>query len=577
MLSAGSSTEKLNATAASSELPPPQKKNRKLLWIILGIIALVLASVGIIIGALVAKDVIHVNRKSTTQSAAAAQSETTSSSSGSPTISTASNTTSSVKPTETSKCTTEKNIPSKAKGTWMDPTSWLDMKDFNCTFTDATVGGLPMVGLNSTWDDSKQANSQVPALDKSWGSYASKPMRGVNIGGWLSLEPFITPSLFDGDSTLVDEYTLCSKLGPEKAAETLEKHYSTFITEDDFKAIAAAGLDHVRIPFSYWAIKTYDNDPYVLGVSWRYLLRGIEWARKYGIRVKLDLHAAPGSQNGWNHSGRSGKVNWISGPDGAKNAKRTLDDIHAALSKFFAQERYKNVIAIYGLVNEPAPTIPIDALTEWTEQAYDLVSKNGIKAIQAFSESMRGLPIWAGKLQGHGTSLAIDVHEYTLFDPNTISLNHAKRIEFACSTWTNQITGTGFGNTMVGEWSQADTDCTKYLNGVNTGARWIGTFNGGSTPMCPTQDNQCSCDQANADPSTFSSEYKLFLKTWAEAQMFAFEKSWGWFYWTWKTESAPLWSYQAALAGGFMPKLAYQKDWDCSKPIPSLGGLPEFY
>jgi len=32
----------------------------------------------------------------------------------------------------------------------------------------------------------------------------------------------------------------------------------------------------------------------------------ISWARKYGIRINLDLHALPGSQNGWNHSGRVG-------------------------------------------------------------------------------------------------------------------------------------------------------------------------------------------------------------------------------------------------------------------------------
>lgn len=25
----------------------------------------------------------------------------------------------------------------------------------------------------------------------------------------------------------------------------------------------------------------------------------IQWGRKYGIRIYLDLHALPGSQNGW--------------------------------------------------------------------------------------------------------------------------------------------------------------------------------------------------------------------------------------------------------------------------------------
>ena len=30
----------------------------------------------------------------------------------------------------------------------------------------------------------------------------------------------------------------------------------------------------------------------------RYVLRLLGWARKYGLRVELDLHTIPGSQNG---------------------------------------------------------------------------------------------------------------------------------------------------------------------------------------------------------------------------------------------------------------------------------------
>ncbi|KAH8657940.1 glycoside hydrolase superfamily [Xylariales sp. PMI_506] len=482
-------------------------------------------------------------------------------------------------------CSTSDDIPTSLKGTWVDPTSWSDLTDFNCTFTNVTVGGLPIVGLNSTWDDSAKANPTVPALSDSWGTYgSSNPIRGVNIGGWLSLEPFITPSLFaySSDLGIVDEYTLCTHLGPDEAIATLDKHYSTFITEADFQSIAAAGLDHVRIPFSYWAVRTYEGDSYVEGVSWRYLLRGIEWARKYGLRVNLDLHALPGSQNGWNHSGRQGKVDWLVGADGALNAQRSLD-IHNQLSTFFGQDRYKNVVAFYGLANEPGQSIPVDALANWTATAYEIVRGNGVEAPQIFSESMKGLSAWAGELTGYGDSLVIDVHEYTVFDPYLIGLKHGAKMSFACDTYGTTLTASmaggskGFGPTMVGEWSQADTDCERYLNGVGNGARWNGTFSGVTSPSCPTKDSQCSCDLANADPSTFSDAYIAFLQDWAAAQMSVFEESWGWFYWTWKTESAPLWSYQAGLEGKFMPPLAYQRSWDCSKTVPDFGSLPEYF
>jgi len=31
---------------------------------------------------------------------------------------------------------------------------------------------------------------------------------------------------------------------------------------------------------------------------WQYILKALQWARKYGLRVKIDLHTIPGSQNG---------------------------------------------------------------------------------------------------------------------------------------------------------------------------------------------------------------------------------------------------------------------------------------
>jgi glucan 1,3-beta-glucosidase len=456
------------------------------------------------------------------------------------------------------------------------------MTDFNCTFTDETIGDLPVVGLFSEWDDSTRANPNVPALDETW-DYSKLPARGVNLGGWFSLEPFITPSLFDfpASAGIIDEATLCEHLGPEEAAKTLENHYATFMTEQDFKDIVDAGLDHLRIPFSYWAVEMYDRDPYVLRTSWRYLLRALEWARKYGLRVKLDLHAVPGSQNGWNHSGRQGAIAWLNGTNGDTNAKRSLD-VHDKLSKFFAQPRYKNVLAFYGLVNEPAKVLDQARVISWTEDAFDVVKANGLVTPQVFSEGIQGLPSWKGKLQGHGNSLVLDAHQYMIFG-GVLKSGHTDKIKFACDSFTKASrdsvnTATGFGPTMIGEWSQADTDCVQHLNGVNAGSRWEGTFGEATgTPWCPTQDEQCSCELANADPSEYTDEYKLFLKTFAIAQMDAFEASWGWFYWTWKTESAAQWSYKHGLDHGYMPAKANERDWSCKNPIPSFGDLPEWF
>ncbi|ORY62557.1 glycoside hydrolase superfamily [Pseudomassariella vexata] len=486
---------------------------------------------------------------------------------------------------------TESDIPTAARGSYLDPFTWYTTDDFNVTYTNQTVGDLPIMGLYTDWDDSTQANDKVAALNDDWGDYSSTPARGVNLGGWLSLEPFITPSLFNYDSKLgiIDEYTLCTFLGAKKAAATLEKHYATFVTESTFSDIAAAGLDHVRIPYSYWAVQTYDNDPYVFRTSWRYLLRGIEWARKYGLRVNLDLHALPGSQNGWNHSGRQGEVRWLNGTDGDTNAQRSLD-VHDRLSKFFAQDRYRNIITFYGLANEPKMTsIDVSAVLDWTTKSFELVRANGMNANIVFGDGFMGLANWQGKLTGMD-GLVLDVHQYVIFNNDQIIYTHQKKVEYACDGWTQQTdqsmdTSTGFGPTMFAEWSQADSDCAKHLTNVGWGNRWEGTYDSGNatldalTPKCPAQDSTCSCDEANGDVGSYSDTYKKFLKMFAEAQMVSFEKGWGWWYWTWDTESAPLWSYKQGLAAGILPTKAYEKEFECDSDVPDFeaSGLSETF
>ncbi|KAH7312402.1 glycoside hydrolase superfamily [Stachybotrys elegans] len=481
------------------------------------------------------------------------------------------------------------DIPERWQNTYLDPFSWTTTDDFNTTFTDRMVGDLPVMGLFDEWDDSARANERVPPLDESWGSYEQRPARGVNLGGWLQLEAFITPSLFryDVQEGVIDEWTLCEKLG-SSAGRILEGHYANFVTEETFRDIRDAGLDHVRIPFSYWAIEVYDGDPYVFRTSWRYLLRGIEWARKYGIRVNLDIHGLPGSQNGWDHSGRYGSIEWLNGTNGQLNADRSIE-IHDRLSTFFAQDRYKNIISHYGLANEPRMTfLEASEVIAWTEKAYNLVRDNGIEALVIFGDGFMGLNNWQGLMTGHD-DLVLDVHQYVIFNENQIDFTRKEKVEYACQGWTDQAElsmdrSTGYGPTLFAEWSQADSDCAPFLTGVGRGNRWEGTYDTGDsassilTPRCPTKDDRCTCDRTNSDPSRWPQAYKDFLQMFAEAQMHSFEKGLGWWYWTWKTERATLWSYEAGLQAGILPEKAYDREFNCDSTVPDFGaeGLPEY-
>lgn len=488
------------------------------------------------------------------------------------------------------------SIPQSVRGTYLDPFTWVDTTDFNLTYTPVTFGNLSVMGLNDSYSDAARPNPSIPPLNQPF-PYAHTPIRGVNLGGWLSTEPFITPSLFSSVSitpsihAIVDEYTLSLALGTTLAGQHLENHYASFVRRETFSAIRAAGFDHVRFNFPYWAVQTYDGDPYVPHTCWRYLLRGIEWARAEGLRVCLDLHSAPGSQNGNDHSGRRGGIGWLDGtPQGQLNADRTLQ-IHNQLAAFFGQERYRNVITIYGVLNEPRMVdLDTDVVLNWTSVAIAQLRASPLPddTILVISDGFLPLTTWhtalpALRLQNANPSdarILLDAHQYVIFNTAQLALNHSAKLDFACQGWNQQTTAsmdptTGFGNFLCGEWSQADTDCAAAVNGVGIGSRWAGTLDTGNastsvlTPSCPP-GGACDCGGANADPSGYGRGYQEWLKKFAEAQVRSFEVGWGWFYWTWDTEGGDgtsQWSWRRGVEAGILPSDVSTGGrgvfWDC--------------
>jgi glucan 1,3-beta-glucosidase len=102
-----------------------------------------------------------------------------------------------------------------------------------------------------------------------------------------STEPFITPWLFDAlDGSIVDEWTFSANQDRDVAAAALRSHWDSFITQDDFNQIAAAGLNHVRLPLGYWAFVVAPGEPYIQGQK-EYLYRAIAWARNVGLKVMV--------------------------------------------------------------------------------------------------------------------------------------------------------------------------------------------------------------------------------------------------------------------------------------------------
>lgn len=122
------------------------------------------------------------------------------------------------------------------------------------------------------------------------------------------------------------------------------------------------------MPVPFWAIDRWnttpsDPEPFLERICWKYILRLFRWARKYGLRINLDLHTTPGSQNGYNHSGKFGQVNFLNGVMGFANAQRMLDYIRV-FTEFVSQDEYKDLIPMFGIINEPlVQTIGVDTMS----------------------------------------------------------------------------------------------------------------------------------------------------------------------------------------------------------------------
>ena len=100
------------------------------------------------------------------------------------------------------------------------------------------------------------------------------------------------------------------------------------------------------------------------------------------------------------------------------------------------------------------------------------------------------------------------------------------------------------------------------------------------TPSCPLKNSSCSCNLANAASSQYSADYKKWLLLNAEAQMTSFETGWGWFYWTWLTESGVQWSWKLGIEAGILPAKVWDRTFNCTggaAGVPDFGTLPENY
>jgi glucan 1,3-beta-glucosidase len=316
---------------------------------------------------------------------------------------------------------------------------------------------------------------------------------GVNLGGWLVLERWLTPSLFAG-TTAEDEYTLCQQLGEAKY-ERLRKHRQTFITEADFALLQRQGINALRLPVGYWIFG--GAQPFVGAI--KYLDWALETAATYGMRILIDLHAAPGSQNGWDHSGKSGRIAWGTGV--------TTDQTLAVLAQLAA--RYGRAPNLWGIevINEPHWSLPKERLVAFYQAAYHCIRAHAPGRVAVIvSDSFRPALWHTALLAPEYKNVVIDSHLYQCFSGEDKALTLPGHLAKAANEWRDTIAAMQQTHqVIVGEWSAA-LDPHTYA---------------GTTPR----------------------EAERMKHDYIAAQQYAFAQAAGQFYWTYKKEVKDDWDW----------------------------------
>ena len=166
----------------------------------------------------------------------------------------------------------------------------------------------------------KAAASDVAKTYKKSGASLHAAV-GVNIGGWLVLEPWITPSLFYrflgrtvDEGVGLDSYTFCEALGPNEGNRVLQAHWDSWLTEEHIAALADRDVEMLRLPLGDWTVRPYGPYEGCMAGSDRRVDWLLDMADKYDLKVLLDLHGVRDSQNGFDTSGRAARIQWVA-PD----------------------------------------------------------------------------------------------------------------------------------------------------------------------------------------------------------------------------------------------------------------------
>ncbi len=329
-------------------------------------------------------------------------------------------------------------------------------------------------------------------------------IKSVNLGGWFVLERWMKPTLFDDTSNPARCETSFVTNDPN-ALEKLTQHWQTWITREDIAWLKKLGINVVRIPIPWWLFPEKFPSEFPYHSPLLYLDKAMDFIHAEGMKVMLDLHSAPGSQNGFDNGGIDGVMTWHLDPQNITTTISVLKEI--AL-------RYKDHPALHSLqvLNEPHMTIDLNLIEDFYERSYEVL-RPILKAETAivFHDAFH-LEHWGPFFQSHHwDNVILDTHVYQCFGNHFDHMNAEEFLNVPFETEKRLVKMEEVIPVVVGEWS--------------LGAR-----------------------QIEYDGTRFEFEHKF-----AENQLKAFSKVTGWIFWSYKiSDYNSGWNFRGLVERGIL-------------------------
>ena len=187
-------------------------------------------------------------------------------------------------------------------------------------------------------------------------------LRGFGLGGWLVPEGYMlhNQAWIQGFESPTDiENHVLELIGPDEANNFWELYRANYVAQADIDKIAEWGFNHIRVPFHYKQF--YDSTGTEIPIGYAIIDELITWCQPHNIYIILDMHCAPGAQNGGPISDSDGIARlWLE-----DSYKELTIQIWKEIATYYADH---TLIAGYDLINEPV--LPSGVSLEEFKQLY---------------------------------------------------------------------------------------------------------------------------------------------------------------------------------------------------------------